>query len=74
MFAREGCAAITIAHLAEETPDAMDAKATIEAAGAQVELFSGDLMQEAQCRMLVETHMRRFGKLDVLVNNASKQM
>ncbi|GLB34561.1 putative KR domain containing protein [Lyophyllum shimeji] len=74
MFAREGCKGITISHLPQEAEDAKDAKAAIEAAGAKVNLVSGDLTVTGQCKALVDSHMKEFGKLNILVNNASKQI
>lgn len=74
MFAREGCKGITIAHLPEEIEDAKDAKATLEKEGAKVNLVGGDLMHEGHCRTLIDSHIQIFGKLNILVNNASKQM
>lgn len=74
MFAREGCTGITINHLPEEHEDATDAKASVEEAGARVNLVSGDLMTESQCKTLIDNHMAKFGKLNILVNNASKQI
>lgn len=73
-FAREGCAGITIAHLPEEREDAKEAKADVEASGAKVNLVAGDLMREENCKALVDSHLKVFGQLDVLVNNASKQI
>lgn len=73
MFAREGCTAITISHLPQEREDAQGAKKQIEACGAQVNLVECDLMEEASCKKLVESHIQKFGKLNILVNNASKQ-
>ncbi|KAF8899047.1 oxidoreductase [Infundibulicybe gibba] len=74
MFAREGCASITISHLPQEYEDAKEAKLVIEKSGAKVNLVSVDLMQMEDCEALVENHMRTFGKLNILVNNASKQI
>jgi NAD(P)-dependent dehydrogenase (short-subunit alcohol dehydrogenase family) len=74
MFAREGCKGITISHLPEEKEDAEGAKASLEKEGAKVNLVPGDLMQEDYCKSLVDSHMQTFGKLNILVNNASKQM
>ncbi len=31
-------------------------------------------MEEANCKKLVESHLHKFGKLNILVNNASKQL
>ncbi|KAG6910501.1 hypothetical protein DXG01_009920 [Tephrocybe rancida] len=74
MFAREGCSGITLGYLEEEHEDAMGAKASIEEAGARVNLVPGHLMSEETCKSLVENHIQAFGKLDILVNNASKQV
>ncbi|GLB35857.1 putative KR domain containing protein [Lyophyllum shimeji] len=74
MFAREGCTGITLNYLPQEQEDANDAKAAIEADGAKVNLVSGDLTSTAQCKALVDSHMAKFGKLNILVNNASKQI
>jgi len=73
MFAREGMSGITITYLEQETPDAQDAKAQIEAAGAKCNLVCVDLVIEANCKKVVESHIEKFGKLNVLVNNASTQ-
>jgi NAD(P)-dependent dehydrogenase (short-subunit alcohol dehydrogenase family) len=74
-FAREGATGITIAYLPEEEPDAQDAKKMIEAGtNAKVNLFPGDLMDNSVCEKLIESHKKAFGKLDILVNNASKQI
>lgn len=74
MFAREGARGISIVYLPQEEPDAKDAKALIEASGAQVLLLPADLMDENNCKAVVDKHIARFGTLNVLVNNASKQM
>lgn len=74
MFAREGCAGITITHLPGEVQDAHDAQASLEEAGAKVHVVQCDLIQEQDCRAVVDSHLEKFGKLNILVNNASKQM
>jgi len=74
MFAREGCTGITIVHLPQEEPDAKDAKAAIESSGAKVNLVAGNLEDNRACEELVRSHLQAFGKLDILVNNASKQL
>lgn len=73
-FAREGATGITIAYLKEEEVDAQDSKRLIEESGAKVNLFVGDLMNDENCKALVDSHIKAFGKLNILVNNASKQM
>ncbi|KAF8808184.1 NAD(P)-binding protein [Phlegmacium glaucopus] len=74
MFAREGCTGITISHLSEEAEDAEEAKRLIEESGAKCLTVAVDLMKDNECRELVEKHLETFGKLNVLVNNASKQI
>ena len=47
---------------------------TVEAittAGGQALLVTGDLREEAHCRALIRTAVERFGRLDILVNNAA---
>ncbi|TEB12110.1 NAD(P)-binding protein [Coprinellus micaceus] len=73
-FAREGATGITISYLPEEETDAKDAKRLIEESGAKVNLYSGDLMKDENCKALVDSHLKAFGKLNILVNNASKQI
>ncbi|KAG2022910.1 short-chain dehydrogenase/reductase SDR [Coprinopsis cinerea AmutBmut pab1-1] len=74
MFAREGASGITITYLPEEETDAKDAQRLVEESGAKVNLFKADLMDESACEQLVQSHMKVFGKLNILVNNASKQI
>ncbi|KAF9466989.1 NAD(P)-binding protein [Collybia nuda] len=74
MFAREGCKGITVSYLPQEAEDANAAKATLEKEGTTVVLMAGDLMQEDFCKAVVDTHIQKFGKLNILVNNASKQI
>jgi NAD(P)-dependent dehydrogenase (short-subunit alcohol dehydrogenase family) len=42
----------------------------VKAAGADADLFPGDLRDEAVCRGLIRFAVERFGGLDILVNNA----
>ncbi len=44
--------------------------ASIEAAGGQALLLTGDLQDESHCRSIVRDTLARFGRVDVLVNNA----
>jgi len=49
-------------------------EATVEAiaaAGGQAFLLTGDLQDEAHCRSLIHAALERFGRLDILVNNAA---
>jgi hypothetical protein len=70
-FAREG-ADILIAYL-DEHDDAEDTAEWIRRAGRRVVLVPGDVGDEKHCEALVQTALREFGRLDVLVNNAAFQ-
>jgi NAD(P)-dependent dehydrogenase (short-subunit alcohol dehydrogenase family) len=74
MFALEGARGITITYLPEEEEDAKEAARDIENAGAKAVIVKCDLMEEADCKKVVDEHVKAFGTLHVLVNNASKQM
>jgi NAD(P)-dependent dehydrogenase (short-subunit alcohol dehydrogenase family) len=45
--------------------------AAIEAAGSQGVLVTGDLCEESHCRSIVRSALSRFGRVDILVNNAA---
>ncbi len=70
-FAREG-ADVAIAYL-NEHPDAEKTRQVVEDAGRQALLLPGDLALEEHCRKVVEETVKRFGRIDVLVNNAAYQ-
>jgi NAD(P)-dependent dehydrogenase (short-subunit alcohol dehydrogenase family) len=70
-FAREG-AHVAIAYL-DEHEDAEETKRVVEAAGRRALLLAGDLSEEARCARVVRETVERFGRLDVLVNNAAFQ-
>jgi len=71
-FAMEG-ADIVCAYLPEEEQDAQDTKRLVESAGRRIALCPGDLRQEETCKQLIEFTLNKFGKLDILVNNAAYQ-
>jgi NAD(P)-dependent dehydrogenase (short-subunit alcohol dehydrogenase family) len=71
-FAREG-ADVLISYLSEDQ-DAQDTARLVEEAGQRAVLVPGDLDTAAQCRTVIETAVREFGKIDILVNNAAYQM
>lgn len=73
LFAREG-SDVSIVYLPEEQPDAEDTKKMVEKEGRECLLIPGDLMDNETCRKAVEKHVEKFGKIHVLVNNASKQI
>jgi NAD(P)-dependent dehydrogenase (short-subunit alcohol dehydrogenase family) len=71
-FAREG-ADVAIAYL-NEHEDAQETARLVEQAGRQCVLLPGDIAQKAQCQALVDKTVERFGRIDILVNNAAFQM
>lgn len=70
-FAKEG-AKIVIAYY-DEHEDANFTKNYIESLGAECMLVSGDISNHNFCKNLVKQTIQRFGKIDVLVNNAGVQ-
>lgn len=72
LFAREG-ADVAIVYLPSEQSDAEEAKIAVEAEGRQALLLAGDVTSRSFCEQTVEQTVTRFGKLDILVNNAAYQ-
>jgi hypothetical protein len=70
-FAREG-ADVVVSYL-DEHEDAAETRRVVEAAGRKALLIAGDLATEAQCARIVRETVDRFGRIDVLVNNAAFQ-
>jgi NAD(P)-dependent dehydrogenase (short-subunit alcohol dehydrogenase family) len=71
LYAREG-ANVAIAYL-EEHDDAHRTRDLCEAEGAEVLLSAGDLGDPRHAEGLVRAVIDRWGRLDVLVNNAGEQ-
>lgn len=73
-FAREG-ADVVISYLDDmEDEDARDTAHYVEEAGRRCVLIKGDITSEKQCKKIVSTTVKEFGKIDILVNNAAFQM
>jgi NAD(P)-dependent dehydrogenase (short-subunit alcohol dehydrogenase family) len=73
-MAREG-ADIVISYKDEiEDIEAEDTKKWINEAGRDALLFRGDIREEALCKTIIDETVKRFGKIDILVNNAAYQM
>ncbi len=70
-FAREG-ADVAIAYL-DEHDDAKETKRLVEEAGRRALLIDGDLADKAVCDRIVDTVVDKFGRIDILVNNAAYQ-
>lgn len=70
-MAREG-ADIAIVYL-EECEDARKTKQFVEREGRACLLLAGDVSKEEFCKEAVDKAIERFGRLDILVNNAAEQ-
>jgi len=70
MFAMEG-ADVAIVYLPEEQVDADKTKALITAAGRECICIPQDIRDEQGCKRVIETVVAAWGRIDVLVNNAS---
>ena len=72
LFAREG-ADVAFVHLKEEGEDARETCRWVEREGRECLSIVGDVKDPAFCKRAVEQTVRKFGKLDVLVNNSAFQ-
>ena len=72
LFAREG-ADVAIFYL-NEHKDAKETARWVEREGRQAMLVAGDVRDPAFCNRAVKRVAKRFGRLDVLVNNAGFQL
>jgi NAD(P)-dependent dehydrogenase (short-subunit alcohol dehydrogenase family) len=72
-FAREG-ADVAINYLPQEQPDADEVLALVREAGCKAVGIPGDIKDETFCRRLVADAARELGGLDILVNNAARQV
>jgi NAD(P)-dependent dehydrogenase (short-subunit alcohol dehydrogenase family) len=70
-FAREG-ADVLIAYY-NEHEDAEKTKKVVEEAGRKAILMPGDIKDAAHCRAIIDTAVKEFGRVDILVNNAAHQ-
>jgi len=66
-FAREGACLVLNGLPADPVRDVAE---TIMAGGGKAEVYLGDVSEETEARACVDLAIRRFGRLDVLVNNA----
>jgi NAD(P)-dependent dehydrogenase (short-subunit alcohol dehydrogenase family) len=72
-FAREG-ADVAFNYLPQEESDAREVVALIRQAGRKAVPLPGDIRSEAFCQQLVARAVQELGGLDVLVNNAARQI
>lgn len=71
-FAREG-ADVAIVYLDEDV-DAKETRKMVEAEGKVCLLIKGNVKKPAFCKKAVETTVKKFGKINILVNNAGMQI
>lgn len=73
-FAREG-ADVLISYLDDtEDEDANVTAGLVEHEGRKAILVKGDIQEETHCKHIIDTALKEFGGLDILVNNAAFQM
>ena len=75
-FAREG-ANVTIAYLPEEEKDAQTVEKLVREAPMgtkEILRVPADLMKQEECKRVVDKHLEKWGTIDIVVNNASKQV
>ncbi len=73
-YAREG-ADVLIAYLDDvEDEDAQSTAKLVEEAGRKAILVKGDIQDETHCQYIIDTAVKEFGQIDILVNNAAYQM
>jgi NAD(P)-dependent dehydrogenase (short-subunit alcohol dehydrogenase family) len=72
LFAREG-ADVAFTFLKEEKQDAEETRRAVEAEGQTAYPMMGDVRDPKSCKKIVEKTVEKFGKLDILVNNAAFQ-
>lgn len=72
LFAREG-ADIAIVYLAEDR-DAKETRSAVEEEGRRCILIKADVSKRDNCRSAVAATVKKFGRIDVLVNNAAFQI
>ena len=71
-YAKEG-ADILFTHLKEEKEDADETIRLVTSAGRRAIAIPGDIRKRDFCQKLVDQTFTRFGRLDILVNNAAYQ-
>ena len=71
LFAREG-ADVAILYL-DQHQDADQTRKVVEEQGRICLTFAGDVADRDVCRKVVDETLAKFGKLDILVNNAAEQ-
>ena len=71
-FAKEG-AKVVIVYYYSEDKDANDTKEYIRKLGGDCYLIKGDITDHSFCKKVIDETITKYGKIDVLVNNAGVQ-
>src|SRR5699024_2604318 len=70
-FEKEGCDAANLYY--DEHDDSTHTKRIVEQTGQKCTLISGDIGSQSFCESAAAQVLEEFGKIDILVNNASEQ-
>lgn len=70
-FAEEGCD--TVVSYLDEHQDAEETRTLVEEIGRRCFIIPGDVGSEEHCQKLIKETISKFGRLDILVNNAAEQ-
>jgi NAD(P)-dependent dehydrogenase (short-subunit alcohol dehydrogenase family) len=73
-YAREGADVAICYGYAGEEEDARETAKWVKAAGRKGILIESDIRSEDNCKDIVDTTIKEFGKIDILINNAAYQM
>lgn len=69
LFAQEG-ADVALSYLNEEG-DAQETKEIVESYGGKCLLLKGDISRESVCNRIIKNATKKFGRIDILINNAA---
>ena len=75
-FAREG-AQVTVTYLPEEHSDALNLQkeaAKNPMGPKEIHIIEADLKSRDTCKKVIDEHVKKYGGLEILVNNASMQV
>src|SRR5690554_1185567 len=71
LYAQHGINSIIVYY--DEDKDAQQTVEKIKSYGAEADAITGDIRVKSFCTAIVEYTMRKFGRIDILINNASVQ-
>ena len=71
LYAQYGINSVIVYY--DEEDDATETVKKIEAYGAKAEAIKGDISEQDFCQKVIDFTIEKFGKIDILINNASVQ-